>query len=76
MKNQMLLLEVRHYKNGNLFKRRISDSYYSIEEWLYNNASNWASGEFMLVCDEYCRGQVYFNNKPLFAFETTNIAVI
>lgn len=76
MTPSMLLLEVRYCSDHSLFKRRISSSYCGVEEWLHNNASKWANGNVMIDCDEYCRGTIYFNNKPMYIFETTNIAVV
>lgn len=76
MKESMLLLEVRCYDNHSLFKRRISSSYCGVEDWLNNNAYKWSDGEVMIDCDEYCRGTIYFNNKPMYTFKTTSIAVV
>ena len=76
MKDFMFLLEVRRYGDGSQFKRRISESDYGLEDWLGNNAHKWADGEVLIDCNNYCRGTIYYNNKPLYVFEAHNIAVV
>ena len=78
MQKSMLLLEVRD-RNGQLFKRRISENYYAIEEWLENNAQKWVLLPVVVDCDYYGNGAIRLTNNAdsiVYEFRTSNIAII
>lgn len=79
--NSMFLLEVYNVTDpGNryLFKRRISDSIMSIEDWVNDHAKKWAFYAVDVTHDGYGNGKVYIrgDKTPIFEFTTTSIAVI
>ena len=77
MKNKsMLLIEIYHYGSDDMFKRRISESYDSLQDWLNNNADKWAEGKVVVDCDDFCFGTICYNDNPLYIFETHNIALV
>lgn len=76
MKKSMFLVEVRCCLDHSLFKRRIAETYYDVEDWLDNNADKWAHGVVKIDCDDYCCGKIYYNDKPMYIFEIHNIAVV
>ena len=77
----MFLLEVYDVAdpdNRRLFKRRISGSILSIEDWVEYNAHVWASSSVFIKQDGYGNGVICIlgNNTPIFEFTTTAIATI
>ena len=77
----MFLLEVYNVtdpSNRYLFKRRISGSILSIEDWVDFNAQKWALYTVDIKHDGYGNGAVYIHGDktPIFEFTTTNITVI
>lgn len=82
MKKSMYLLEVCEksiYGNECPFKRRISDSISSIEDWLNANAQKWVLLPVSVDCDDYGNGSIYLSDNPncvVYTFRTTNIATI
>lgn len=77
----MYLLEVYDTSipgNRRLFKRRISGSILSIEDWMNDNAQKWAFYAVDVTHDGYGNGVVYIrgDKTPVFEFTTSNIAVI
>lgn len=79
--NDMFLLKV--YVIGttpNLFKRRISNSIGSIEDWIESHAQKWAVLPVAVHYDDaYGNGTVSLKNDPdcvLYKFRTSNIGVI
>jgi hypothetical protein len=77
----MFLLEVYNVtdpSNRYLFKRRISGSILSIEDWIDSNAQKWAFYAVDVTHDGNGNGAVYIrgDKNPIFEFTTTNIAII
>ena len=82
MNKSMFLLEVYEksiYGNPMLFKRRISDSIMSIEDWIDANAQKWVLFPVSVEHDGYGNGKIYLsNNRDVvpYEFRTINIATI
>lgn len=84
MKNQVFLVEV--YDNfGNLYKRRISDNLFSIEDWVESNATKWDCPAYNwrveFQWDDFGNCSVVYHItdyecKIAFTIKTTNIATI
>lgn len=80
MHNSMFLLEVYRIDSfgRTLFKRRISDSPYNLEQWVCDNAHKWAFQAVEVYCTNECNGTVCLNGdtQPIFEFIITNIATV
>lgn len=81
MKNTMVLVEV--YDNNNkLCKRRITDDFSKVEDWITANAKKWSGYDSLDISfDDYGCGEVVFRYSDseyvqLFKIKSTNIGTI
>lgn len=78
MVKSMFLVEVYTYIDPTLYRRRISENLYAIEDWLETYAQSWADYPIKIECDEYCNGTIKLcsDDTILYTFSTTNIKVL